>query len=515
MLWILFWLVQNLAPGSVAGALIQAGTGQPLSGLVVELRPAGLTSRSDAAGRFDFPRVPPGHYTLVVEESNFRANIRFSLEPGQRIDEAVVRVHAAPGIFGTVFDANGERLAAARVDAFQMVYTPTGRRLHAVKSVFSDDLGDYRLFWLRPGEYYVAARYLETDRRSAVSGFLLSPNVAQRDDSFTTIYFGGSFTPAESQRVRLKTGSEASGINLYFREGPRYFVRGQLLGPNGPACARVSMVPEGGIFNDDTDFTREICGAFVIPNVSPGAYVLIAKGQGIASDIIRVNVSRDVAGLGVPLSPTVDLEGSVSGDAWRGVANLKVVLTRSGKEIEQKFEAAVNASGRFTVLGVAPGDYDVLLDPLPENAYVRTMRMLSRDVLATRLRVGNDRGRLEISLTSGGGSLEGVVKDRNGKAAAGAQVVLVPTTMRHREDRYKVAVSDLKGNYRVTAIPPGGYVAFAFEALEPGLFYAFAYNQSLFAQYAGKGMAVTLGDFRQQTAHLTAVPAEETSGGIE
>ena len=87
--------------------------------------------------------------------------------------------------------------------------------------------------------------------------------------------------------------------------------------------------------------------------------------------------------------------------------------------------------------------------------------------------------------------------------------------MRHREDRYKVAVSDLKGNYRVTAIPPGGYVAFAFEALEPGLFYAFAYNQSLFAQYAGKGMAVTLGDFRQQTAHLTAVPAEETSGGIE
>jgi hypothetical protein len=477
-----------------------------------------MTYRSDAGGRFVFPAVPAGDYALVVEEASFRAHVPFSLESGQRIREAVVRVSHTPGIFGTVFDSNGERLAAARVHAYQMVYTPNGRRLRAVKSVFTDDFGDYRLFWLHPGEYYVAASYVETDRRLAVSGFRLSPNVARRDDHFTTMYFGGSFTPAESQRIRLASGTDASGINIYFRDGPWYSVQGLLVGPSGPVCARVALVPEGGVFNEYTDYVHESCGGFQISNVSPGAYVLLAHGDGIASDVVRVNVgTRDVAGLRVSLRTTADIEGHISGDGSRDISRtVKVTLIRSGREIEQKFEAGVNGDGRFTVLGVAPGDYDVSLDPIPEGVHIRSIRMGARDVLSTRLRVdGADRGRLELMLSSAGFTLDGVVKDRGGRPAAGAQIVLVPVTLRNRGDRYRLAISDLKGNFRVTGVPPGGYVALAFEAIEPGAHLAFAYNPLLYTQYSSKGVAIVANDFRQQPIQLTAVPAAETSGGIE
>src|SRR5688572_5080188 len=138
MLWLILWFVQALTAGSIEGTLVDAATGRPLSGLVVELRPAGMTYRTDAVGRFVFPAVPAGLYTLAVEQGSFRAHVPFSLEAGQRIFDSIVRVSYAPGIFGTVLDSNGERLAAARVVAFQMVYTPSGRRLRALKAAFTD-----------------------------------------------------------------------------------------------------------------------------------------------------------------------------------------------------------------------------------------------------------------------------------------------------------------------------------------------------------------------------------------
>src|SRR5688572_19941391 len=256
MIWLLLWLAQALGPGSIQGTLVRAGTTQPLSNVAVELQPTGAISRTDASGKFTFPAVPAGRYTLKVEHEGARLQIPLTLQAGQDLKNLTLRMSPSPGIFGTVYDQNGERLAASRVQAFQLVYSTYGQRLRSVKTALTDDFGDYRLFWIHPGEYYVAASYSEADRRSDLDGLRFTPNLTKADEGYSMMYFGGSFTPNQSQKVILTSGRNAENVNIYFKDGPRFTVSGELVGPSGPACARVALVPEGGIFNEKTDFVR-------------------------------------------------------------------------------------------------------------------------------------------------------------------------------------------------------------------------------------------------------------------
>src|SRR5205085_75774 len=60
-------------------------------------------------------------------------------------------------ITGRVVDANGDPLSRASVQALKVAYQFNGRALVTVESVPSDDNGNYRLFWLPPGQYYISA----------------------------------------------------------------------------------------------------------------------------------------------------------------------------------------------------------------------------------------------------------------------------------------------------------------------------------------------------------------------
>ena len=61
-------------------------------------------------------------------------------------------------ISGRVYDAEGEPLGKAQVEVMRPVYKDGQRMLTIVEIVASDDRGEYRLFWLPPGRYYVAAK---------------------------------------------------------------------------------------------------------------------------------------------------------------------------------------------------------------------------------------------------------------------------------------------------------------------------------------------------------------------
>ena len=61
-------------------------------------------------------------------------------------------------ITGRIYDRNGEPLGKAQVLALRPVYKNGRRTLTIVQNVVSDDRGDFRLFWLAPGRYYVAAK---------------------------------------------------------------------------------------------------------------------------------------------------------------------------------------------------------------------------------------------------------------------------------------------------------------------------------------------------------------------
>src|SRR5207248_8888823 len=62
-------------------------------------------------------------------------------------------------IAGRVLDEEGEPLPWAQVSALREVYSNGKRRLSPEALVPTNDLGEFRLFGLKPGRYFVSARY--------------------------------------------------------------------------------------------------------------------------------------------------------------------------------------------------------------------------------------------------------------------------------------------------------------------------------------------------------------------
>jgi hypothetical protein len=100
---------------------------------------------------------------------------------------------------------------------------------------------------------------------------------------------------------------------------------------------------------------------------------------------------------------------------------------------------------------------------------------------------------LQIEFGEAAPNIEGHV-EKGSQPAAGAQIVLVPEQrFRSRPDRFFVAFADANGDFELTRPAPGRYTAYAFEQLEPGAYFAFAYNSSLDLRFINRGLTVTAG----------------------
>jgi hypothetical protein len=421
-------------------------------------------------------------------------------------------VKQAPAITGTVFDPNGERVAAARVQAFRTVYSVRGPQMQSVMSVPTDDLGEFRLFRLRPGQYYVSASLSDRDQRIVTSGLRLSPNLSKPDDGFPAVYFGGGYSPYTSQSVRLAPDTDAAGVQIFLKEGPRFAISGKLVSSEPSICARVALVAEGGLISRDTDFVEEACDSFRIEGLSPGIYFLLAMNDQFASEIMQIRiVDRDAQNVDVPLARVVAIGGRVSHGSAGSLSGARVVLSRSLQQLSQIIDSPIADDGTFSVR-IGPGNYDVFVSPLPDASFIDSIRYQGSNGLIAPIRVGfGALGRLDIQLAVSNVRAEGVVVDGSARPVPGAEVVLVPRANRNRPDRYLATTADAGGNFRVGGIPPGDYVVFAFEDIEPEAYYAFSYNPSLFTSYAGKGQILKSGDSQMR---LVAIPASETAGGL-
>jgi hypothetical protein len=197
-----------------------------------------------------------------------------------------------------------------------------------------------------------------------------------------------------------------------------------------------------------------------------------------------------------------------------------VVLWRASNEITQKIEQVVDQDGRFEIPEVGPGLFDVFIEPLTNGLYVASIRQGIFDLLprptnlAKNIREQN-AGDLDIQLSGRSATAEGVALDLMGKPAFDAHVVLVPTTLRNREDRYYSVYADPGGNFRITGIAPGSYFAFAFEDLDTGAYFAMTYDEGIGNRWLPRGRRLDLKDGPDgEPLKLLVIPATETVGGM-
>jgi hypothetical protein len=511
---LMFFVVQAPASpkarASIRGFVLKIGTGEPVSKAVVTLTRTDSQRRAYAAatgvdGRFTFDDVDPAQYRLDASRSGYvrseygarspnAPGLPITLTAGQRMADVVVQIMAAGTIAGRVFDRNGETLANVNVEALKYSYNDGDRVLNVVQAARTNDLGEYRLFWLQPGQYFVSATYSGGGREVALAGRGVATlaETAGSEEGYIPVYYPGTIDVQSAAPVNLPAGTVFSGLDLTVAAVRTVRIRGR--GINGatgqPARnANVSLQPRGRgdtgprLLQDLRDAAVNDDGAFEIRGVTPGSYELVGvinDGSNRMSGVVSLDVGNsDVQNVMLVISPGFSIVGRVSfedpsaGNSVARATPMRATLRRVGRQLPfgvGQFTSPVQRDGAFTLQQTGAGDYRMNVAGLPRNAYVKFARLGAADVLSQGLHVERQPNELlEIIIGTDSGSIDGSVTTEKQEPVGNVAVALVPDPAhRNRSDLYRTASTDSFGRFRMEGIPPGVYKLFASYDVESG-----------------------------------------------
>ena len=512
--------------GSIQGTVVDAKSGQALKGAEVSLRVFASGNRgepnssvSDSEGRFSFNNLAAGRYRLTASRNGYvgrdprfggglRASM-VSLSSGQHADGVVLRLIPSAVIAGRVSTEGDEPVPNVSVQAMKYTYQGDKRQLSDVGTASTNDRGEYRIWGLAPGKYYIRA----THPRAG----------AMRPGSqvYVPIFYPGVSDPSRTQAIELHPGDEISGIDLTFVSLHSVRVSGHVVNANSgppPKEAQVSLVGGSGTMTYAVgQASTDAKGAFEIHGVPPGSYVMIAEQFGAEPEKVMrgrnpvevgdVNLSdvEVIVGPGASVSGRVRVEGKANPD----LAKLTVALDAQDDLSSMGFapdisNVALRADGTFTFHDVPEGTYRVKVLPLPDGYYLKPGG--EGDAIEAGIRVGrNHAPAVELTLSTGAGRITGTVaKDQ--KPSPGATVVLVPDAPRRGQPRlYRQALTDSGGRFTISGITPGDYKLFAWEEIERGMYL----DPDFVQPYEDSGKAVRMEEGSNQTLQLDLIAASD------
>jgi hypothetical protein len=192
----------------------------------------------------------------------------------------------------------------------------------------------------------------------------------------------------------------------------------------------------------------------------------------MAREAIEV-ASADVDGVALVMGSGIDLKGRIRVER-NAALDFNVLdiwmCPREGIADMGDSRASIKPDGSFVIWNVAENDYRLQVSGLPEDFYLKAVRLAGNDALGSELSVSRKQppGWLEVMLNADGGRVDGLVLNDD-KPFSGATVVLVPGSDRRKEERlYKSTTTDQNGQFSVRGIAPGDYKLFAWEGIEEG-----------------------------------------------
>jgi hypothetical protein len=519
---------------SLEGAVLNSATGEPLKKVQIMLRKqgemgsSGAGATSDASGRFSIKDVDPGRYMLVASRNGFVQQAYgakganrggpITLEAGRNMKDLTFRLIPQGVITGRIADEDGDPLANVTVQIQRYTYFRGRRQLTPANSSGTNDLGEYRLYDLAPGKYYVSASSRGMDAMAAQAG----PQGAA-EESYATAYYPNASNPEAAAPIQVTPGAQIRGIDITLVRTRAARVRGRVVSAitNKPIRnGNLFLTPKDGSalgFMNRT-FARNFDskGNFEMHGVLPGSYLLVADlfedGRRLSARVPVEVGSANVDGIVVSLGPIPDVTGKVTaeGNADTKGAALHVRLDpMSSVAMGGAAGGQVSNDSTFRFQNVSPDVYQVNVLGTPENFYLKSVRFGDADITDSGLDFmqGTQAGELSVLISPNGGQVEGSVENAKGDPAGAAIVVLIPDAPRRQLQRYyKTANADQNGHFTIKGIPPGEYKLFAWEQVEYG-----AYQDPDFLKpFESSGESVSISEKSHETKHLKAIPAEST-----
>ena len=259
--------------GRIRGRVLATDGAGPIRRAQVRISGSDVAPKAaltDAEGRFEFRELPAGRFTLLASKSGFvsvqygqtrpfESGKPIELADKQGLDNADISMPRGSVISGRIVDEFGDPIPDAAVTASRQTWQNGRRRLvpSPGRVVQSNDLGQFRIYGLPPGDYYVSATLrggtmdiMDMELMVGASFTAASPSASAPKSGYASTYYPGTPNVAEAQRITLAPGQENSGADFALVPVRLAKVTGIVIGSDGKPLegAAVSAVPAGRDF---------------------------------------------------------------------------------------------------------------------------------------------------------------------------------------------------------------------------------------------------------------------------
>jgi Carboxypeptidase regulatory-like domain len=406
---------------TISGRVVRADSGRPLKRAQVMLTEddgvTTATSISDEEGNFFLSGINPGRVVVTASRRGFLAGddqgsggIVLTLAPGQRIDDLVFRMKSSGAITGRVVNEDGEGVQGAEVYALRPTYWGGRKAVSVAGSTRTDDRGEYRVYGLAPGRYYIrvsADLDSYTDSRSdwvfiRTHGFSRGPS--------NVVFYPGTTELEKASQISVAADSEASRVDFSLGPARTYSIRGRLVGlPRGAENCSVEIRPR-----DLADGLAQSANAggeehvFAIDHVPTGAYVISATAQVDQISLTAVQDlyvgDSDVSDETLAMSLGVKIDGRVRWEGQsRAVAEAEVTLLDETGRIDDDQNEQTNSEGTFEFTNVVPGTYSIGAKAECTDCFLKSVKVGGTEMLGRKVVVpaGGEFPLVEITYRAG------------------------------------------------------------------------------------------------------------------
>jgi len=511
----------------VEGTVVSAAGGQLVPRALVMFRKGGRTTlgRADDNAHFLVEGLDPGTYQISAGKQGYFTDERkaamqpvVELAAGAHVKDVVVRIMPLAVITGRIVDYANDPVRGVEVRLLALEHYRGRERLNTVSSAISDDRGEYRIFDIRPGNYFLLAEHNLHKEWKKTTG-VVPIKGSELDIAYPPVLFPATTDMLQAQKLAVNAGDEVrADFSLFPTQAAS--IQGRVV--NGLTNLPIASPSVTAYWGQNTSLmarTAEITedkSGFEIRGIGPGTYTLrttfMDDGETFSDERVVQVGTQGLKDLVIAGLPDFEVNGHIRFENARYAAfRPSVEFASVGTAVGSIFRVGATMPDYQFTGKLHPGNhYRVNIPNLPQDSYLKSVRVAGREVANTDVVIGGRRTDIDLLVSPAGGHIEGTTLNDKHEPVGGSYVLLVPEfSDKVNGDLIRPARTDSKGKFVMRGVVPGSYKLFAFADVE----LSEMLNQpEMLKNYEQSSQSVRVEESGKYTLEIKPVPAQTASG---